>query len=184
MRKLFFLAPALLLAGCRGEQVAFQFQPATATSVPLAAAPQGGVSPEVTVVAAARPAIGAQAAGTTPAPPRRLRPRQVVAALRALPPSTLATLATAGPTPASQQWAARRPHLGRRHATEGAAENGLGRVALFFIGVTLALLAGLAALFALIPGVSFWGGVGLAVGALVVLFLLYSLVSGGKNKKA
>jgi O-antigen/teichoic acid export membrane protein len=80
--------------------------------------------------------------------------------------------------------AARRPHLGRRHATEGAAENGLGRVALFFIGVTLALLAGLAALFALIPGVSFWGGLGLAVGALVVLFLLYSLVSGGKKKKA
>jgi len=186
MRKLFFLVPALLLAGCRGEQVAFQFQPATATSVPLATAPQGGVSPEVTVVAAATPAAVTEDLGTTlaPTPAKHRRPRQVVAALKMLPPSTLATLAAAMPTQASQQLLQRRPHLGRRHTTEGAAENGLGRVALFFIGVTLALLAGLAALFALIPGVSFWGGLGLAAGALVVLFLLYSLVSGGKKKKA
>jgi hypothetical protein len=106
----------------------------------------------------------------------------LLAALKMLPPSTLGTLATAVPDPASQQLAPRRPHLGRRPTTEGAAENGLGRVALFFIGVALAVVAGLAALLALIPGVSFWGGLGLAVGALVVLFLLYSLVSGSKKK--
>ena len=95
---------------------------------------------------------------------------------------TLAPLATMKlAAPLAKQLAHR---LQRPRPTEGAAENGLGRVALFFIGVTLALLAGLAALFALIPGVSFWGGLGLAVGALVVLFLLYSLVSGGKKKKA
>jgi hypothetical protein len=39
----------------------------------------------------------------------------------------------------------------------------------------------MAALFALIPGVSFWGGLGLAAAALVVLFLLYSLVSHKKT---
>jgi len=108
-----------------------------------------------------------------------VRPRRLAAALKALPPTALATLAV--PTRASRQLSQR---LGRRHTTEGAAENGLGGIGLFAIGVVLALLAGLGALFALIPGVSFFGGVGLAVGALVVLFLLYSLVSGGKKKKA
>jgi hypothetical protein len=95
----------------------------------------------------------------------------------------LATLAATAPAPAGQHLAQRLPHL-RRHATEGAAENGLGRVALFFIAVALGIVAGLGALLALIPGVSFWGGVGLAVAALVVLFLLYNLLSGGKKKKA
>lgn len=183
MRKILCVVPALLLASCHSQQVAFQFQPAPATAVPVAA--PTGVSPEITVVAAAPAASPAASATATPtlAQRPRLRQRQVVAALHALPSGTLATLATTAPASQHQQLAQRLPHL-RRHTTEGAAENGLGRVALFFIGVTLALLAGLAALFALIPGVSFWGGVGLAVGALVVLFLLYSLVSGGKKKKA
>ena len=179
MRKLLCVVPALLLASCHSQQVAFQFQPAPATSVPLVAAP-AEVGPEVTVVATAIPA----ATSTTPSSTPAKRPRQLSAALKALPPSTLATLATAAPALASQQLTPRLAHLGRRHATEGAAENGLGRVALFFIAVTLGLVAGLAALLALIPGVSFWGGVGLAVAALVVLFLLYSLLSGGKKKKA
>jgi len=178
MRKLFLLVPALLLAGCRGEQVAFQFQPAPATSVPVATTPavahvQAAATPAA--LAAENPAAGQL---TTPSKPaKQLRPRRLAAALKALPQSTLATLTA--PTRASQQLT---QHIGRRHATEGAAENGLGRVALFFIGVTLAVLAGIAALFALIPGVSFWGGLGLAAGALVVLFLLYSLLSGGKKK--
>jgi len=184
MRKLLCVVPALLLASCHSQQVAFQFQPAPATSVPVAAAP-AGVSPEIIVVGAAMPAETAAAPAATPAPQpaQRLRPRQLAAALKSLPTSTLATLATATPTPAGQHLTQRLPHL-RRHATEGAAENGLGRVALFFIGVVLGVVAGLAALLALIPGVSFWGGLGLAVAALVVLFLLYSLVSGGKKKKA
>lgn len=183
MRKLLCVVPALLLASCHSQQVAFQFQPAPATSVPVAAAP-AAVSPEITVAAATEPVAAPVADATTPAPKpaKRLRPRQLVAALKALPPSTLATLATAAPPHASQQLAQRLPHV-RRHTTEGAAESGLGGIGLFVITVVLGLLAGLAALFALIPGVSFWGGLGLAAGALVVLFLLYSLVSGGKKKK-
>ena len=187
MRKLLCVVPALLLASCHSQQVAFQFQPAPATSVPVAAAP-AGVSPEITVVGAATPAETTATPATTPAPKpaKRLRSRQLAATLKSLPPSTLTTLtaAAAVPAPAGQHLMQRRLHLRRRHATEGAAENGLGRVALFFIAVALGLVAGLAALLALIPGVSFWGGLGLAVAALVVLFLLYSLVSGGKKKKA
>lgn len=182
MRKLLCVVPALLLASCHSQQVAFQFQPAPATSVPVAA-PVAAASPEITIVgAAAMPAETAAVSAATPAPKPapRLRPRQLAAALKPLPPSTLATLTTAAPALAGQPLTQRRPHL-RRHATEGAAENGLGRVALFFIGVALAVVAGLAALLALIPGVSFWGGLGLAVAALVVIFLLYSLVS---HKKA
>jgi hypothetical protein len=180
MRKLLCLVPALLLAGCHSQQVAFQFQPASATSVPMAAAP-AGASPEIIVVAAAAPAATTVAPGTTPSsqPAKRLRPRRLAAVLSTLPPNALASLAA--PAKASQQLS---QHIRRRHATEGAAENGLGRVALFFIGVVLAVVAGLAALLALIPGVSFWGGLGLAVAALLVLFLLYSLLSGGKKKTA
>ena len=178
MRKLFLLVPALLLAGCRGEQVAFQFQPAPATSVPVAAPAAVASTPAMAVPAAVATENQATSQPATPLKPaKQLRPRRLAAALKALPQSTLATLAA--PARASQQLT--QP-IGRRHATEGAAEDGLGRVALFFIGVTLAVLAGIAALFALIPGVSFWGGLGLAAGALVVLFLLYSLVSGGKKK--
>lgn len=184
MRKLLCVVPALLLASCHSQQVAFQFQPAPATSVPVATTP-AGASPESTVVARAAFATSPVAAGTpaAPKPAQRLRPRQLAAALQTLPPSALATLAMAAPATASQRLAQRLPHL-RRHATGGTAENGLGRVALFFIAVALGIVAGLGALLALIPGVSFWGGVGLAVAALVVLFLLYSLLSGGKKKKA
>jgi hypothetical protein len=96
--------------------------------------------------------------------------------VRALAPLAVAKLAT----PLAKQLAHK---LQRQRPTEGAAENGLGRVALFFIGVVLAVLAGLAALVSLIPGVSFWGGLGLAAAGLVVIFLLYSLFSGGKKKK-
>jgi len=177
MRKLLCVVPALLLASCHSQQVAFQFQPATTASVPVAAAP-AGASPEIPVIAAAAPAKTTAAPSPTPAPkPAKRPPNVLAAALQALPRRTLATLAA--PARASQQLS---QHIGRRHATEGAAENGLGRVALFFIGVALAVVAGLAALLALIPGVSFWGGLGLAVAALLVVFLLYSLVSGGKKK--
>lgn len=176
MRKPFFLVPALLLAGCHSQQVAFQFQPATTNAVAVAPPPAAVPPAAAPLPAASQP--GRAPAPTLAKPAKRLRPRQLVAAIKALPPSTLATLAA----PAL----AARPlprQLGRRHATEGAAENGLGGIGLFFIGVVLAVLAGLGALLALIPGVSFWGGVGLAAGALVVLFLLYRLLSGGGKKK-
>ena len=175
MRNLFILVPALLLAGCHSQQVAFQFQPAPSSVAitPAPASAEPAASPRIEgselAVATASPAK----------PAKRLRPRQVAAAIKLLPPATVATLA--GPTLA-QRPLPRHLHLGRRHATEGAAESGLGGIGLFVIGVVLALLAGLGALAALIPGVSFLGGVGLAAAALVVLFLLYSLVSGGKKK--
>jgi len=73
----------------------------------------------------------------------------------------------------------------RQHATAGpahTAESGLGGIGLFVIAVVLGLLAGLGALVSLIPGISFFGGVGLAAAGLLVLFLLYSLLSGGKKK--
>jgi len=180
MRKLFLLVPALLLAGCRGEQVAFQFQPAPATSVPVAARP--AIASTLTTVVPAAATIEnptASQPATLLKPTKQLRPRRLAAALKALPPSTLATLAA--PARASQQLT---QHLGRRHATEGAAESGLGRVALFFIGVTLAVLAGLAALVNLIFSVGFFTALGYTAAGLVVLFILYSLLSGGKKKKA
>jgi hypothetical protein len=172
MKKLLCVVPALLLAGCHSQQVAFQFQPATATSVATATLP---ATEELPVTSPAEATAAPVVAASPIKPAKRLRPRQLVAAFKALPPSTLARLA-------STTLAERPQHLGRRHTTEGAAESGLGGIGFFVIGVVLAILAGLAALLALIPGVSFWGGLGLAAAALVVLFLLYSLVSGGKKK--
>jgi len=177
MRKLFLLVPALLLAGCRGEQVAFQFQPAPATSVPLAVAPAGASAQAMAAPVTLATANLAASQPTTPLKPaKQLRPRRLAAALKALPQSALATLAA--PTRASQQLA---QHIGRRHTTEGAAESGLGRVALFFIGVTLAVLAGLAALVNLIFSIGFFTALGYTAAGLVVLFVLYSLLSGGKK---
>jgi hypothetical protein len=180
MRKLFLLVPALLLAGCRGEQVAFQFQPAPPTSVPIAATPAvADIQAAATLAASAPENLAASQPTTSLEPAKPLRPRRLAAALKALPQSTLATLAA--PTRASQHLT---QHLGRRPATEGAAESGLGRVALFFIGVTLAVLAGLAALVNLIFSVGFFTALGYTAAGLVVLFILYSLLSGGKKKKA
>ncbi|RZL12297.1 MAG: hypothetical protein EOO62_11340 [Hymenobacter sp.] len=173
MKRTLFLVPALLLAGCRGEQVAFQFQPAPATSVTMAptipvtssaAAPSTQALAPVAVAAAPKPAV-------------QLRSRRLVATLNALPAKALNTLAA--PTLASRQLS---QHLLRRHTTEGAAENGLGRVALFFIAVALGVLAGLAALVNLIFSVGFFTALGYTAAGLVVLFLLYSLLSGGKKK--
>jgi uncharacterized membrane protein len=178
MRKLFLLVPVLLLAGCRGEQVAFQFQPAPAMSVPVAVVPAPASAQETTAAAALPTEIlVASRPATAPSLAHQVRPRRLAAALKALPPSALATLVA--PARASQQLT---QHLGRRHATEGAAESGLGRVALFFIGVTLAVLAGLAALVNLIFSVGFFTALGYTAAGLVVLFILYSLLSGGKKK--
>jgi hypothetical protein len=173
MRKTLFLVPALLLAGCRGEQVAFQFQPAPATSVALA--PRAAItnSAAITSAPAAAPALV-----IAPAKPAgQLRPRRLAAAIKSLPTKAFTTLSA--PTLASQQLS---QHLLRRHTTEGAAESGLGRVALFFIAVTLGVLAGLAALVNLIFSVGFFTALGYTAAGLVVLFLLYSLLSGSKSK--
>jgi len=91
-------------------------------------------------------------------------------------------VADARPAPAAPSRRLTRALLRRPPATEGAAEAGLGRTVLFIVGVVLGVLAGLAALLSLLPGVSFWGGLGLAVGWLLGLGLLYKLLSGGKKK--
>lgn len=189
--RLFFFGLLPVLAGfmassCQSSRPSFSFQPApyrVATTVTpgvgatlgeSATSPAAGEAAEVVV---ASPAL-------TPSPsPSAQRLARLAAAVPQLRAAVLAgpagLLAVAQP---QTQSARHLPRLLRQRATHGAAENGLGRVALFFIGVALGVVAGLAALFALIPGVSFWGGVGLAAAALVVLFLLYSLASGGKKK--
>ena len=177
MRKLLWLAP-LLLAGCHSAHVALKSQ--SAASAPLVTAlPALPLDSALTAtVVASRPAAFSQpalppAAQASPSPWSRPVRGRALAPLAAVAKATSAA-------PVARQLA---QHLRRPRPTEGVAESGLGRVALFFIGVVLAVLAGLAALVSLIPGVSFWGGLGLAAAGLVVLFLLYSLLSGGKKKK-
>jgi len=181
MRKLLALAPALLLAGCHSAQVV------TRSPAPVAE-PLATTAPAVsfdstltaTVIApqpattAAPSAVAPQAISkpqSQPTPPPR-KPTSVRAFTR------LVTVGIA--TPAANRLAHK---LQRQRPTDGAAENGLGRVALFFIGVVLAVLAGLAALVNLIFGVGFFTALGYTAAGLVVLFLLYSLFSGGKKKK-
>ncbi len=177
MRKILVLAPALLLAGCHSAQVVTR--PATLVSGPLAAAPVAALDSSLTAtVATTLPAASAEQVAAAPAVTRPEQQQIPHLAPKTQLRAPLATAKLAAPL------AKRLVHkLQRQQPTEGAAENGLGRVALFFIGVVLAVLAGLAALVSLIPGVSFWGGLGLAAAGLVVIFLLYSLFSGGKKKK-
>ncbi len=172
MRKALFLVPALLLAGCRGEQVAFQFQPAPATSVALA--PTIPVTSSAAILS--EPVAAGASVAAQPSPTKQLRARRLAHTFNALPGNTLTMIAT--PMLASRQLS---QHLRRRHATEGAAENGLGRVALFFIAVVLGVLAGLAALVNLIFSVGFFTALGYTAAGLVVLFLLYSLLSSKKK---
>ena len=183
--RLSFLGLLPLLAGfmassCQSSRPGFSFQPAPYRAEAIAASQASGTVADVVLTQTPQAALPAHSQHAAPA---HRAPLRQAARLAALPHLAAAqadptVLATAQPQPRHL------PRLLRQRATHGAAENGLGRVALFFIGVVLAVVAGLAALFALIPGVSFWGGVGLALAALVVLYLLYSLVSGGKKKKA
>jgi hypothetical protein len=176
MRKLLVLAPALLLAGCHSAQVVTQ-RPAPVAE-PLATA--SAVSLDSALTATVTTTLPTAPAATI-ATPAATRPQVQKAPLLVQKARALAPLATAKlAAPVAKQLAHK---LQRQRPTEGVAENGLGRVALFFIGVVLAVLAGLAALVSLIPGVSFWGGLGLVAAGLVVIFLLYSLFSGGKKKK-
>ena len=177
MKKFLWLAPVLLLAGCRSEQLVLQVSPATSE---LVAATNSGILADTalmaTVVAARPTAALAEPAPQQPAPQLRHLPSSPSPAKTALP-----ALAKAfSVKPVAKRLAQR---LQQRHPTEGAAENGLGNIGLFAIGVVLAVLAGLAALVNLIFGVGFFTAVGYTAAGLVVLFLLYSLFSGGKKKK-
>ncbi len=185
--RLFFFGLLPLLAGfmassCQSSRPGFSFQPAPCRAATTVMSGVGTTLAD-SVALPATEATEFVMTGPTPRPgARRLaRLAAVLPQLRAAVAGPVGTLTAKQP---QTQSARHLPRLLRQRATHGAAENGLGRVALFFIGVALGVVAGLAALFALIPGVSFWGGVGLAAAALVVLFLLYSLVSGGKKKKA
>lgn len=171
MKKILWLVP-LLLAGCRSEQVAFQFQPVAATlAAPGGVGAEAVALPAPAIALAAYPSTEAVIVGPTalasPAAPRR--------------PALAARLARVVVAPMVRTQRLAR-HLGRRHATEGAAENGLGGIGLFFIGVVLAIVAGLGALVNVIFSVGFFTGVGYAAAGLVVLVLLYALLSGGKKK--
>lgn len=175
MRKPLWLVPALLLAGCRSEQLVLS--PPAAASQPTAAAPSFLADTTLTAtVAATRPARPAAVpAGSTLQQPHRL-PSQANPPRLHLPP--VAKLFVAAPV-------AKRlaQHLKPRRPTKEVAESGLGQIGLFFIGVVLAILAGLAALVNVIFGVGFFTALGYTAAGLVVLALLYSLLSGGKKKK-
>lgn len=180
MRKFLALAPALLLVGCHSAQVVMQPQPFAAEPIAdaIPAAPFDSIL--TATVTAQRPAAatGPSNSAAPVATAQAQLARQPRQGQRLHPFSRLATAAIAKPL------AKRLAHrLQRPRPTEGAAESGLGGIAFFAIAVVLAVLAGLAALVSLIPGVSFWGGLGLAAAGLLVIFLLYSLFSGGKKKK-
>ena len=171
MKKPLWLVPTLLLAGCRSQQVAFQFQPAPATTMAMAPAQIVTSAVPAAAALAEKPNIELVTAITLTRP---VRLRLMAPAATRLVELTQATMSL--PKPLAHR-------LGRRHPTEGAAEAGLGRVALFFIGVTLAVLAGLAALVNVIFSIGFFTALGYTAAGLVVLFLLYSLLSGGKKSK-
>jgi hypothetical protein len=175
MRKPLWLVPALLLAGCRSEQLVLS--PPAATSQPTAAAPSFLADTTLTAtVAATRPALPAAVpAGNTLRQPHH-SPRRASAPKLALPPVAKLFIAA----PVAKRLA---QHLRQRRPTEGVAESGLGQIGFFAIGVVLAILAGLAALVNVIFGVGFFTALGYTAAGLVVLVLLYSLFSGGKKKK-
>ena len=211
MKKIFFALP-FLLAGCQTERVAYRFQPVPPTrGVALAVASGAGRADTGAAASGSGPAertttsqpaycpAATYAAGT----PSALRPgrpiagqKQAARPVRATTPQALpaaapealdAPVALIPTAPKSLVGKLLFHPLTRQRATAGPAhttENGLGGIALFFIGVVLALLAGLGALVSLIFGTGFFTGVGFAAAGLVVLFLLYKLLSGDGKKKA
>jgi hypothetical protein len=175
MKKLLFLA-GVMLTGCRSEQAVFQFQPGASAqvvapaTVPIdpALAAEVRVAPTPSVFASSLPPLRHLSYS------RRQEQRVTIVASNPLLPVAM-----------PQRTAAQRllPHLlPKQRATSGATESGLARVGLFFIGVVLGLLAGLAALVNVIFAVGFFTALGYTAGGLVILFLLYKLFSGGKKK--
>jgi hypothetical protein len=178
MRKLLLLAPVLLLASCHSAQVALQPKSAVAEPIAVATPTLPFDSTQAATVVVTRPATATNAPTPLPAT-QPLAPVQRPQRTSVLRP--IVRVATAGiAAPVAKRLAHR---LQRQRPTEGVAESGLGRVALFFIGVVLAVLAGLAALVNLIFSVGFFTALGYTAAGLVVLFLLYSLFSKGKKKK-
>lgn len=178
MRKPLLLVPALLLAGCRSEQLGLTAPPVASAQPTAAVGPSFLADTTLTAtVAAARLAApaGVPAGRSLQLPSPRLRSK-ISSPKLALPPVSKLFITA----PVAKQLAR---HLQPRRPTEGVAESGLGRIGLFFIGVVLAILAGLAALVNVIFSVGFFTALGYTAAGLVVLFLLYTLLSGGKKKK-
>lgn len=190
LRPVAFLFVLSLLASCRSEQVAFQFAtPVGAGPGALARTPRPAppVAPETPAAAAPAPATtaaaGAPATVAAAGAPTRQRLSQSV---RSQARQLLALRSLARPALALEAPAQLRPHrraAGALAHTQRTAEAGLGRVALFFIGVVLAVLAGLAALVNLIFGVGFFTALAYTAAGLVVLYLLYQLLSPKKAVK-
>lgn len=176
MRKPLVLVPALLLAGCRSEQLVLTTPPAASQQV-TAADPSFLADTTLTAtVAAAR--LATPVGGPAGRPPQQSSPRllsKISSPKLALPPVSKLFIVAPVAKQLAQQLRQPRP-------TEGVAENGLGRIGLFFIGVVLAVLAGLAALVNVLFSVGFFTALGYAAAGLVVLAVLYLLLTGGKKK--
>ncbi|RZK17331.1 MAG: hypothetical protein EOO56_18170 [Hymenobacter sp.] len=184
MRKILALAPALLLAGCNSAQVVMQ--PVAPVAESLAA-----TTPAVPYDSALTATITARRLAAT-AKPLLLPVPLVAVELPVLPASApqplkapnlraVTRLATRGSTAPAVKRLSQR--IQRQRPTEGAAESGLGGIALFAVGVVLAVLAGLAALVNVIFNLGFFTALGYTAAGLVVLVLLYVLFSKGKKKK-
>ena len=179
MRKPLLLVPALLLAGCRSEQFGLTSPPAASAQITATTSPSFLADTTLTAtVAVARVATPVAAPASRPLPQAspRLASKSSRSSKLALPLVSKVFIAT----PVAKRLAR---HLQRRRPTEGVAESGLGQIGLFVIGVVLALLAGLAALVNVIFSVGFFTALGYTAAGLVMLFLLYTLLSGGKKKK-
>ena len=187
LRPVAFLFVLSLMAGCRSEQVAFRF-----TTPPNAGYGASARTSHAVAVEASKPATPNEApavasgalaaAAVTVAPARKSFGRSVrTYAQHSLTMNSLFRSVAAPEAPV--QLRAHRRAAGALAHTQRTAEAGLGRVALFFIGVVLAVLAGLAALVNLVFGVGFFTALGYTAAGLVVLYLLYNLFSPKKTAK-
>lgn len=190
LRPVAFLFVLSLAAGCRSEQVAFQFTtPVGAGPGALARAPRPAlpVATETLAPTGPSPATavtpGAPASAVaTGAPARKSLSQSVRNQAHRLRALNLLPQPAATPEAPAQL----RPHrraAGALAHTQSTTEAGLGRTVLFILGVVLAVLAGLAALVNLIFGVGFFTALGYTAAGLVVLYLLYSLFSPKKPAK-
>ncbi|MBD2714026.1 hypothetical protein KBK19_03150 [Microvirga sp. STR05] len=150
----------LLLASCRSQEVAFQFQPATGKAAALA----------LSASAAAPTPLPAVVAATYTAP-AALAPRSRPAGIRRLLPHRPALHQTAARTTAA------RPPSDGGHLGERPQQPLLEHTGAFVLGV--ALIAG-----GVVGGILLGGWLGLGVGALVVLLGYYFVGVGIGGKHA
>lgn len=161
----FFLV-LTMLAGCRSEQVAFDFG-----SHPGYSHPATESAPAAQLIAQpAPPADFMTPSLMAPQVPQQPTPRhQPIATQPQLPQAT-----TKAAQRVLQQLAPlkRTGHSAAAHPTE----NGLKNIFFFALGVVLLVLAGLAWAVAAIFGIGFWAALGYVAAGIVVLLLLRSLV--------